>query len=274
MFKFFSRTPLVGFFGNGEIGVSHLPSASGVTHSLVCQSLNVTYSSSSNFANLYSNCSSWTSYSWSVNCTSLSFTFNGWISGQFLHSFTSVFLLVSTRSCSWDTVWAVPWHVCSSSTLLQCKPCVVSWWTCMRGSLDKIDSWLRVLFSEEVMGERKPPWGFHPPGAQWFLRKTIWFLSASTWKTRSWYCFYRALYTCSLACLALLLYRIFKAPNQPCDLPAKHLERLALLVKEVLPALLPLILNCCVSAGAPGFGESHTDPCTLLWVSSWAGCGL
>jgi len=43
----------------------------------------------------------------------------------------------------------------------------------------------------------------------------------------------RALYTGSLACLALLLYRIFKAPNQPCDLPAKHLERLALLVKEV-----------------------------------------
>ena len=46
--------------------------------------------------------------------------------------------------------------------------------------------------------------------------------------------FYRALYTGSLACLALLLYRIFKAPNQPCDLPPKHLERLALLVKEVL----------------------------------------
>ena len=25
-----SRTPLVGFFGNGEIGVSHLPSGSGL----------------------------------------------------------------------------------------------------------------------------------------------------------------------------------------------------------------------------------------------------
>ena len=73
---------------------------------------------------------------------------------------------------------------------------------------------------------------------------------------------FRALYTGSLACLALLLYRIFKAPNQPCDLPAKHLERLALLVKEVLHCFffaLQLIVK-----GAPCFGESQTDPCALL----------
>jgi len=60
--KLFPRTPLVGFFGNGEIGVSHLPSGSAPAAQ-------------------------------DPSPRPLS-------PGQFLHSFTSVFLLVSTRACS------------------------------------------------------------------------------------------------------------------------------------------------------------------------------
>jgi len=60
--KLFPRTPLAGFFGNGEIGVTHLPSSSAPAPEGPAP---------------------------------------GPLSpGQFLHSFTTVFLLVSTRSCS------------------------------------------------------------------------------------------------------------------------------------------------------------------------------
>merc|ERR1719225_585922 len=60
--KLFPRTPLAGFFGNGEIGVTHLPSSSAPEPEGSAP---------------------------------------GPLSpGQFLHSFTTVFLLVSTRSCS------------------------------------------------------------------------------------------------------------------------------------------------------------------------------
>jgi len=53
----------------------------------------------------------------------------------------------------------------------------------------------------------------------------------------------RALYTSSLACLALLMYRVFKQPIQPCDLPPKQLEHLALLVNEVHQILESLRLT-------------------------------
>jgi len=68
--KLFPKTPLVGVFGNGEIGVSHLPRYTGAS-----QSANPAPTSPG-----------------PRNIPSLK-------PGQFLHSFTTVFVLISTGNC-------------------------------------------------------------------------------------------------------------------------------------------------------------------------------
>ena len=132
------------------------------------------------------------------------------------------------------------------------------WRTCMRGGAFDKDKSLTVLsavFRSVLSWERQWLRGNHHE--IFTLQVPIHHQAFILTKNQLVLFFYRALYTGSLACLALLLYRIFKAPNQPCDLPPKHLERLALLVKEVLH----FFVLC---------SWALFQRCTLFWrVSGW-----
>ena len=87
-----------------------------------------------------SNCCScsWASYSWSVNNFSLSCScfISRSISAQFHNCVSScvhkIMFLRYKRELFFG-MCAPPWLW----TLLQCKPNVVSWWYCMKGSFDK-----------------------------------------------------------------------------------------------------------------------------------------